>query len=105
MRNAFTLVEVIVALVVLQVALVGVAGTLQLASRTVARAEVLESAVARSEGILDSLAGVRLVVGGTSDVRGASVIWTVGVDGTVLLRAETRDGALLFGFPAGMARP
>ena len=55
MRSGFALLEVVVALLVLELAVVGVVGTLVVASSTQVRAESLERAVARAEGILDSL--------------------------------------------------
>ncbi len=96
MRSGFTLLEVVVALLVLELAVVGVVGTLVIASSTQVRAESLERAVARAEGILDSLqrasgagSGVRSY--GTGEVR-----WSVDETGEVVLRALEQRGNLLF---------
>mgnify|MGYP003328866494 CR=1 FL=1 len=56
MRQAgFTLLEVVVASLLLQVALVGVLGTLSRATEVGARAERIEDAIAVAESVLDSL--------------------------------------------------
>ena len=55
-RRGFTLVEVLVALVVLEVGLLGVVGTLLLGARTLRRAERLEWAAAEVQRVYDSLA-------------------------------------------------
>ena len=54
--RGFTLVEVLVALVVAEVGVLGVAGTLWLAASTLARAERTERGVTELERLYDSLA-------------------------------------------------
>ena len=54
-RHGFTLVEVLVALVVLEVGLLGVVGTLLLGARTLRSAERLEWAAAEVQRVYDSL--------------------------------------------------
>lgn len=92
----FTLVEVVVALVVLEVCVVGVASMLTLASRTLARAERLEAAVATVEGVLDSLRAIPAPVDGRRGLAsGGVIVWIVGPDGAVTVRAESVDGRTL----------
>lgn len=89
-RSGFTLVEILVAVVILEVGLLGVVGTLWLASRTVTRAELLERGVEVMEGVYDSLAGEPTASDGTKSVDLGQVEWFVnGRD----LRLEFRDVA------------
>jgi type II secretory pathway pseudopilin PulG len=91
----FTLLEVVIALLVLEVAVVGLVGTLVLASSTLTRAETLEQAVATAEGVLDSLA--RGAAGAdSSSFPGGTVAWSVGDSGRVALRATDAAGSTLF---------
>jgi type II secretory pathway pseudopilin PulG len=96
MRSGFSLVEVVVALVVLEIAAVGVAGILQLASSTLGRAEELESAVANAEGVLDSLKQAAILEAGTQSFDGGDVVWTVSDERRVVVRAVTDQGVTLF---------
>ena len=92
----FTLLEVVVALVVLEVGVLGVAGTLYLASRTLTRAETLERAVARTEGVLDSLRrGAEPGAGRTTFMAGV-VGWSVSDSGRFDLLATGPAGEVLF---------
>jgi hypothetical protein len=95
-RRGFTLVEVVVALLVLEVAVVAVGGSLTVASRTLGRAERLERAVALAEGVLDSLAGVPVAVGAAGAFAGGEVRWEVGDSGSVTLVALGADRDTLF---------
>ena len=92
---AFTLVEVVVALVVLEVCVVGVASLLALASATLTRAERLESAVATAEGVLDSLRATSSPVDGRQPAGGGWIVWSVAPEGAVVVRAEGEGGARL----------
>ncbi len=79
-RRGFTLVEVLVALVVLEVGILGVMGTLVLAARTLSRAEAEEEGVAEVGRVADSL----VAAGGGGDGGGGhrrtargEVVWSV----------------------------
>lgn len=83
------------ALIVLEIGVLGVLGTLVLASATLRRAERLERATARAEAVLDSLRA-----GAASDSSGASfadvrLSWTVDSEGRVDLVATDEDGGAL----------
>jgi len=94
-KAGFTLVEVLVALIVMEVATLGVLGSLVLASETMRRAETLERATARAEGVLDSL---HSVLGSGSGVRpfvGGEVRWTVDDRGYLVLNAVDERGVAL----------
>lgn len=96
MRRGFTLLEVVVALLVLEVAVVGVVGALVLASSTLARAEAVEHQVAVTEGLLDSLA--RSAAAGADSVRNplGRVSWVVDDSGHITLRAmDARDDTIV----------
>jgi Tfp pilus assembly protein PilV len=78
-RSGFSLLEVAVALLVLEVCLLGVFGILVLANRSLTRAERLESATATLEGVADSLASaVRLESGRRAVSVTDTVVWEVG---------------------------
>jgi Tfp pilus assembly protein PilV len=86
MSRGFTLVEVVVAVVIFEVGVLGVVGTLLLASRVATRAEAIERAVATAEGVMDSL----LVAGnaaGTGErvIDGGRLIWRVDAEGWITL--------------------
>mgnify|MGYP006969362564 FL=1 len=96
-RGGFTLVEVVMALLVLQAAALGVLGTLTLAQRTVHRAERLERAATRVEMLLDSLRSAPAEPDSghwaAGDLR---VRWWVEADGGVLVVAtDDRGGELV----------
>lgn len=57
-RGGFTLVEVLIALLLLEVGVLGAVGILVLAGRTLTEAERTERAVAALEGVADSLRAV-----------------------------------------------
>lgn len=84
--RGFTLVEVVVALLILEVGLLGVFGMVVLAQRTLAQADAIERGVAELEGLLDSL-GVHAAPGGGSRELDVGVVhWSVTADGTVTVR-------------------
>jgi hypothetical protein len=85
-----------IALVILEVAVVGAVGMLALASATLGRAERLERAAALAEGVLDSLAGARVPADGHAAYGTGEVAWTVGAGGAVTLRALGPAGDTLF---------
>lgn len=94
-RGGFTLLEVVVALMVLELAVVGVLGTVLLASRTLHRAERLERAAGHAEAILDSLRGGAdpdTVSRTAGDVR---ISWSVDARGRVDLAVDDLSGGTL----------
>jgi len=90
--KGFTLLEVVVALLLLEVAVMGAVGTLTIASRTLGEAERLERLTTEAEGVLDSLAGVATPGSGARTVPAGTLEWTVDTTGTVRLRALRSDG-------------
>jgi Tfp pilus assembly protein PilV len=94
-RRGFTLLEVVVALLVLEVAVVGVVGALVLASSTLARAEALERAVATTEGVLDSLARTRSAGADSMRYTEGTVSWEVDDSGGVAVRATDARGEVV----------
>lgn len=94
-RSGFTLLEVVIALLVLEVAAVGVVGALVLASSTLSRAEALELQVAATEGVLDSLA--RSSSAGADSIRTptGAVSWVVDDSARVRVRAFDPHGELI----------
>jgi type II secretory pathway pseudopilin PulG len=77
MSRGFTLLEVIVALLVLEIAIVGTVSTLLLASSTLARAEAIERIVATSEGLVDSLAHGAATGADSLRASWGRVVWVV----------------------------
>lgn len=96
-RSGFTLVEILVALVVLQLGLLGVAGTLVLASRVLTRARDLEWAVHEVRSVADSLGRFGMAGGGERALDFGRVAWTgTPGSGTVEVRIQAwRAGAAL----------
>ena len=94
-RRGFTLVEVVVALLVLEIGVLGALATLVHASEISRRAETLERAVTRVEAVLDSLGA-----GGAPDTvvanfDGYSLRWTMDGAGRVEIRAVDGSGVEL----------
>jgi len=90
-----TLVELLVALVVLEVGLLGVVGTCVLAARLVSRAEILEWGAAEAQRTLDSLVAVR-GVGSHRQASGPGELrWHVGGDGAVTVEYTVGDSVLV----------
>ena len=93
--RGFTLLEVVVALLVLEIAVIGAVGTLVLAAATLGRAERLERAAARAEGVLDSLARASAPSDGAASYRAGQLRWTAGPAGEVRLVATGPTGDTL----------
>lgn len=91
-RRGFTLVEVLVAMVVMEIGLLGVVGTLVLAARTVHRADVLERMVTEAGRTYDSVWSAR-GPRGPGGPGGAALPATPGVPGRVRWSLGA-DGAL-----------
>lgn len=77
--------EVVVALLILEVGLLGTAGILAAATSTMNRAETLERIVAEAQGLLDSLAIQHQVSAGARSFRGGELSWTVDREGLIHL--------------------
>ena len=95
MKTGFTLVEVVVSLLLLEIAVVAAAGTLVVASRTLAEATHLERAVLEAEGVLDSLAGLDVIGSGSRPYPGGNVEWSVDAERLVLVRVVTPDSTVV----------
>jgi prepilin-type N-terminal cleavage/methylation domain-containing protein len=104
-RSGFSLIEVLVALVVLEVGLVGCAGTLVLAQRQMAAAERLHRATQAAAAAADSLLARDAVGSGESSGSWGRVTWSP-ADGGVLVRAEdpARAPLLEWWIPLGGTR-
>lgn len=86
-RRGFTLVEVLVALVVLEVGLMGVVGTLLLAAGTLTRARRIDGATAALERVYDSLSSAGAVSSrGRLSMESAEIRWTASASGGLTLQ-------------------
>jgi len=85
MIRGFTLLEVVVALLLLEVAVVGAAGTLLVASSTLQRAERMERASTAAEGVLDSLRSASRLESGARVHDDGRIRWLVDEEGAVSL--------------------
>ena len=94
-KAGFTLLEIVVALLVLEVAVVGLVGSLVLAAATLARAETIETAVATAEGLLDSLSRAGTPASDSVTYGGAVISWTVDDSGGIGVRARDAGGDVL----------
>ncbi len=101
-RTGFSLVDVVVALVVLEVGLLGVVGLEVAALRTVARTERMDAAVEAVERVADSLVWVGSAEAGSVQTAWGRVEWAAGGGpGWIRLRALPADslrGALVEAF-------
>ena len=95
MKSGFSLVEVIVALVVLEVAILGAVGIVVVAARTMAEAEVIERAVSALEGTADSLSLTATPGQGSKDVAGGRINWSVEPDGGFTVEFSRDERVLL----------
>jgi type II secretory pathway pseudopilin PulG len=94
-RAGFTLVEIVVALVVVEVGLLGVLGSLILAARTLSQAELLERATAEVHRVYDSLSVGALAGEGEREAPPGWLRWRVGAGGEAWVTFELpRDSAL-----------
>ena len=90
-RAGFTLVEVVIALILLELGLVGCAQTLVLAQRHMAAAEGLHLATQRAAGVADSLLAAPAAAAGEAVEPWGTLRWAPGAGG-LMLRAEDRSG-------------
>jgi type II secretory pathway pseudopilin PulG len=103
MRKGFSLVELVVALVMMEVGVLGVVGTLTLAARTMAEAEELERAVVDVDRVSDSLAAAGVSGSGARATLWGRLRWSVGHDRMVLTAAPRRGGEFVVERPLGGA--
>lgn len=94
-RTGSSLAEVLVAVVILEVGLLGVAGMVVTASRTLARAETVAGAVALAREVSDSLAAVGEIVPGTARREGLEAAWAGRTDGVLQLRVLGGSGEIV----------
>lgn len=97
--NGFTLVEVLVAMVILQVGLMGVAGLTVLSATNLGAAAQMETMAAVAEEVIDSLASLPNPADGSRSTRAGRLEWRVA--------AVSNDGLLriaLSGTDAGGRR-
>jgi prepilin-type N-terminal cleavage/methylation domain-containing protein len=96
-RTGFTLAEVLVSLVILQVGLLGVAGQIGVAHKLLDRAVRLEWAVAVAESVADSLSRFGYSGEGSIGLAAGRVGWEPwsGGDETVLVWVEDRTARRL----------
>jgi hypothetical protein len=87
-RGGFSLVEVVVAVLILEVGLLACAGMILSAQRTLARAKLLQRAVMETSRTADSLTEVGWSVKGSRPFLGGTVEWIPEEDG--------RDGVRIF---------
>lgn len=105
MTRGFTLLEVVVSLLLLELAVVGAIGTLTMAWRVQGDADRTERMVSDAEGVLDSLEGVVPASGGHREVSGGALDWEVDDAGTVVLRATRDDGRRWMEVTSALVRP
>jgi len=103
--RGFTLLEVVVALLLLELAVLSALGTLTVASRQLGEAERMGRVVTEAEGILDSLDGAPIAESGSRDTPEGLIEWTVGVDGSVAMRATRGDGRTWLEVASAVIRP
>ncbi|MDH3271412.1 MAG: prepilin-type N-terminal cleavage/methylation domain-containing protein [Gemmatimonadota bacterium] len=95
-RAGFTLVEVVVALIVLEVAVLGVLGVLAFTAETSRRADQLERATGRVESLLDSLREDATVDSSSLAFGDGGIRWSVDSLGRLEIEAvDERGGTLL----------
>ena len=90
--GGYSLVELLVALVLLQVGILGAVGTCVLAARLTTRAELLEWGTSEAQRVLDSLASVPPGPG-EGEVRSGpgALRWSVGAGGDVRVEFLVAD--------------
>ncbi len=90
-RRGFSLVEVIVAMLLLSIALLGIAGTALLAARTLASGEISEQATQAAAATLDSLVLYHVRGTGAQSLAAYSLSW----------RADSVSAHVRATFPGG----
>lgn len=74
--RGFTLIEIVVAIVLLEIGMLGMLGTLTIASRMMTRAETLEAATITAGRVVDSLTVHGMAAEGAVGFVGGQVSWT-----------------------------
>ena len=92
-RGGFSLVEVLVALVVLEVGLLGVLAMTLQAQKTLLAAVALESASRAVEWVADSLSFAGWGGPGSTETEVGSIRWTREADGFVMIEFQGNLGA------------
>jgi prepilin-type N-terminal cleavage/methylation domain-containing protein len=93
--RGFTLVEVVVALVILEVGLVGVVSSLVWAAQLTADVAVRERGLTEVTRFVDSLSAVPWAGGGEASVVGGKVLWTMDEDSLVWVEFRGDAGATM----------
>ena len=100
----FSLVEVLIALVILEVGLLGAVGMTLQAQRTLQVALTLESVSQAVEALADSLLRVGWSGAGSRVMEEGKLRWSLGRSGMVTITFEgQRNLSLMLGFPLGGA--
>jgi prepilin-type N-terminal cleavage/methylation domain-containing protein len=79
-RSGFALIEVIVALTLLSVGLLGVAGSAVLATRLLHEGDASEQALSAALPVLDSLSLLRAPAAGSQQAGNVRLVWGVSTD-------------------------
>jgi len=99
MRRAvtgFTLVEVVLALIVFEVGMLGVVSMVVIAARSLSRAEWLERSLTLAYAVIDSLSLEGAPGAGERTHAAGSISWILGIDGNLSLESIGPDGSVLF---------
>jgi prepilin-type N-terminal cleavage/methylation domain-containing protein len=94
-RSGFSMVELVVALTLFSVGILGLASAAVLAQRQLAAADAIERSARAAAAVLDSLVLEPSLADGRSSQHGATVRWTVAVDSfltTIVADVEVGDG-------------
>ncbi|MDA0312863.1 MAG: prepilin-type N-terminal cleavage/methylation domain-containing protein [Gemmatimonadetes bacterium] len=90
--RGFSLIEVIIALVILEVGLLGATGVVWIGAITMGRAWAIEAGVASVEGVADSLSLGALPGAGGRAVDHGALTWEVAENGGFVVRFTTERG-------------
>jgi len=96
-RSGFSLIEVLVAMTLLSVALLGVAGSALYAAQLLRQAQARERSTFEAMQVMDSLAGVRTPSSGQRSVDNIELQWVVSTmsvgPASIDLTVSYRDGS------------